>query len=541
MTLIESQNIFLQSARRFADHYREYSRINEKDFEALKNEMENLFSSIELYKHLKAWQEVAETIQHIDDFLEVYGYWKELVAGYRVAVESIDKCFWMQGRDPKPEIWHKRIFLRTQLSLILFRRGEYQEARSHATEALKIARQIKHPELQALASSTLGTVAMAQGEFRESESLYENSRSLLNGKVLRKDVLLQLRQKGVLADSQGDLEKAQEFYVERLKLALDGNDNLDAAESLYSLGDIETTKRNYKEAESLYEQSQSLYEKADSPIGLSNVLNRKAQLFIRTKRFQEAKQVLNQQLEIERKHGDRASLLDTLQDIANNYLDLEEIDLAEQFYKEANELANRLGNLPAQIISFQGLGFIEQVKGNSLLAHDYYQNSLRIARISGHPKLISVILSRLGNLALHEQDYQTARNYFNEVLKFEHKLNRRDQVARTILTLGDLARFDGNFRIAERKYNQAMKLFSDLGSNDGMADCLIALSSISFQKSKYDEAWQLLSRSVEIGNLKADTYLLNQVVERLGEFVLIPNFKERVASLAVIISNRNNI
>ena len=86
-----------------------------------------------------------------------------------------------------------------------------------------------------------------------------------------------------------------------------------------------------------------------------------------------------------------------------------------------------------------------------------------------------------------------------------------------------------------------MKLFSDLGSNDGMADCLIALSSISFQKSKYDEAWQLLSRSVEIGNLKADTYLLNQVVERLGEFVLIPNFKERVASLAVIISNRNNI
>lgn len=540
MTLIKPQDTYIQSARRFSDHYREYSRINEKDFEVLYSEIENLFSSVGLYEDLKAWSEVAEMIQIIDDFLEAYGYWEELVTGYRVAIESVDKYFWVQRGDPKPEIWHQRILLRAQLSLLLFRRGEYREARSHATVAMRIARQIKHAELQALASSTLGTIAMAQGRFSESESLFENSRSFLNGKVSRKDVLLLLRQKGVLADSQGDLEKAQKFYIERIKLALDSGNNLDAAESLYNLGDIEKTKHNYEEAESFYEQSQSLYEKTESPIGLSNVLNRKAQLFIRMNRFQEAKEILNRQLEIERKQGDKASLLDALQDIANNYMDLEEIDLAEQYYKEANELATRLGNLPAQAISLQGLGFIEQVRGRPLLAKDYYLNSLRITRNSGHPKLISVLLSRLGNLAWNQQDFQMARNYFNEVLKFERKLNRRDQIARTILKLGDLARLEGKLHIAERNYNQAIKIFTDLESNDGIADCLISLSSIAFQKSKYNDAWKLLLRSLDVGNLKEDTYLSSQVIERVGEFVLIPKFKEEATALAVRISNQRN-
>jgi len=72
------------------------------------------------------------------------------VAGYHIAVESADNYFWMQGRDPKPEIWHRRITLRIQLSTLLFRRGEYQEARTYATEALKIARRIKSQKLEAL-------------------------------------------------------------------------------------------------------------------------------------------------------------------------------------------------------------------------------------------------------------------------------------------------------------------------------------------------------------------------------------------------------
>ena len=118
-----------------------------------------------------------------------------------------------------------------------------------------------------------------------------------------------------------------------------------------------------------------MYEKSQSPIGLLNALNRKAQLFIRTNRFQEAKAILNRQLEIEREHGDKVSLLDALQDIASNYMDLDEINLAEQYYKEGDGLANKLGNLPAQAISLQGLGFIEQIRGNTAKANDYYLRS----------------------------------------------------------------------------------------------------------------------------------------------------------------------
>jgi tetratricopeptide (TPR) repeat protein len=539
-THTKPQDIYRTSARRFSDHYREYSRINEKDFDALSSEIDNIFSSVGLYGDLKAWQEVAQMIQLIDDFLDAYGYWEELVAGYHVAIESVERYFWAQGRDPKPETWHQRVLLRAQLSLLLFRRGEYQEARSHAAEAMRIARRIKHGELQALASSTLGAIAMAQGKFRESEGLFEDARFLLDGKVVTRDVLLQLRQKGILADTKGDLDKAWEFYEKRANLALESENNLDAAESLYSLGDIEQTKHNYEEAERLYEQSQRFYEKSQSPIGLSNVLNRKAQLFIRTNRFQEAQAILNRQLEIEREHGDKASLLDALQDIASNYMDLDEINLAEQYYKEGDELANKLGNLPAQAISLQGLGFIEQIRGNTAKANDYYLRSLGIARSSGHPKLISAVLSRLGILAWNEQDYRAARDYFNEVLKFERKLDRKDQIARTMITLGDIARFEGELQIAERNYNKAIKMFSDLKNNDGIADCLISLSSVLFQKGRYDRAWELLVRSLDIGDLKNDVYLSSQVIERISDFVSIAKYEEEATELAKRISKSSS-
>ena len=109
--------------------------------------------------------------------------------------------------------------------------------------------------------------------------------------------------------------------------------------------------------------------------------------------------------------------------------------------------------------------------------------------------------------------YAPARDYFNEVLKFERKLDRKDQIARTMITLGDIARFEGELQIAERNYNKAIKMFSDLKNNDGIADCLISLSSISFQKGRYDRAWELLVRSLDIGDLKNDVYLSSQVIE----------------------------
>ncbi len=166
--------------------------------------------------------------------------------------------------------------------------------------------------------------------------------------------------------------------------------------------------------------------------------------------------------------------------------------------------------------------------------------SLGIARSSGQPKLISTVLSRLGILAWNEQDYRPAGDYFNKVLKFERKLDRKDQIARTMITLGDIARFEGELQIAERNYNKAIKMFSDLKNNDGIADCLISLSSISFQKGRYDRAWELLVRSLDIGDLKNDVYLSGQVIERVSDFVSIAKYEEEATELAKRISKSSS-
>lgn len=536
MTPSSSKETYYKSARRFADYYREYSKINKADFEVLAGEIDNIFSSVQVYRSIKAWLEVTETIQLIDDFLDASGYWEELIIGYQIAIECMEEHFRKEKREPTPEQWHQMILLRSQFTLLCFRRGEYQKAHLIATETMRIARQINHAESEALASTMLGAIAMAQGRYSESEQLLEDARGALDGKVLRKDVLLRLRQKGILADSQGELDEAYRFYQERTQLALDSQEVLEAAESLYNLGDIEQTRQKYAAAEHLYEQSQELYAKANFPRGLSNVLNRKAQLFIKTGRFDEATAILNQQLGIERQHGDQSSLLGALQDIASNLIDLGEVDLSKQYYEEAYTIASRLGDLPAQAISLQALGSIEQEKGNSSMAKEYLMGSLEAARRSGHPKLLDVVLSRLGILAWHEQDYQMARTCLYEVLRIELEIGRSDYAAQTLINLGDIEYEDQKFQAAEKNYNHAKNIYADIDNTQGLAVSLIGLSLVALRTKQYDQSWKLLVQSVDIGNLKDDSYFFLKVLEAVSVFIAIEEFDTQASKLATRIS-----
>jgi tetratricopeptide (TPR) repeat protein len=224
MTRINPQDTYKKSARRFADHFQQYTRAYEKNYDALAFEIENIFSAIGLYGDLKAWQEVVDSVLLIDEFLDTTGYWEELVAGLHIAIDSADNYFWMQGRDPKPEIWHQRITLRVQLSTLLFRRGEYKEARTYATEALKIAQRIKHRKLEALIMGELGNIAMVQGAYKDAELLQTQSKNSLEALGDAASLANSLERLSILARSLGNLDQAWHLQLERLSIVRKSGD-----------------------------------------------------------------------------------------------------------------------------------------------------------------------------------------------------------------------------------------------------------------------------------------------------------------------------
>jgi len=111
-----AHSLYQEAGYRFADHYRAYAQAHAQDFDALDVEIGNVFAAIDLYTDLEAWSDTVEMVQAVDEFLDARGYWEELLAAYKTAIESAENYLWSRGRDPEPEAWHNRIVLRLKMS-----------------------------------------------------------------------------------------------------------------------------------------------------------------------------------------------------------------------------------------------------------------------------------------------------------------------------------------------------------------------------------------------------------------------------------------
>jgi len=237
-TLDWAQSLYQTTSRSFADYYVAYAQAHMQDFVALAEEVRNIFTAIGLCGDLEAWSGVVEIVQAIDDFLDAQGYWQELVAAYNVAIESADNYFWSQGRNPEPDAWHNRIVLRSSLSALHFRRGEYSQARHLVEEALRQSRRIQHRKLEALTLGALGNIAMAQGRYDEAERLQAQSYAVLEQSGETKSIADALHRQAIIAGSRGDLERAWQLESERLTVVRRPDQNDEVAEVLCELGDL---------------------------------------------------------------------------------------------------------------------------------------------------------------------------------------------------------------------------------------------------------------------------------------------------------------
>lgn len=531
----QARETYKQSARYFADYYSGLARLQKENPITLADEMSNIFTAIGIYGDLKVWSEVVDIVQAINNFLDTQGYWEELVAAYNVAIESAEKYFWSRGRSPEPKAWHDRIVLRSNLSTLCFRRGEYEQARRLAEEALKQSRRIKHRKLEALLLGMLGSIAMAQGSYERGQQLHAQSRSILMALGESQDITI--RQEAVLAQSQGDIVRAWQLELERLTAARQSENKAEEADALCELGDLATHRYHYDQAANLYHESLSLFRHLELPRSIAHVLNRMASLASSIGKSDEAQKLLYEQLNLERTHGDPASVLDVLQDLASLASDKENQEDALKYYEEALQLAIRLGNLTAQVICLQGLGQINQYRHQFQAAEQLFQESLAVARASGHPKLIGVALSRLSLLAERTKNLKLARSYLTEILEIERYLKRETEIAKTMLDLGRVAYLDGAWKDAMHFLEQSIDIYRQLNDESGLADCFCSISDIKFDAHDYLSAWQFTSQAIILGRRHNNKYAVLAALRQVTAFLELPEYNTQASELLQSFSN----
>ena len=152
-----------------------------------------------------------------------------------------------------------QVFIET--GMVLWRKGEYAQAREPLNEGLRMARQAGDKLSTALALNNLGNVVSDQGDNNAARALYEESLALRREMGNKPGIAASLNNLGAVAVEQGDYAAARALHEESLVLKREMGDKSGIAGSLGNLGNLALEHGDYAAARALNEESLALSRK----------------------------------------------------------------------------------------------------------------------------------------------------------------------------------------------------------------------------------------------------------------------------------------
>jgi predicted ATPase len=226
-------------------------------------------------------------------------------------------------------------------------RGYYREGVQRLEQALAMPQGNNVAALRAKTLSGLGMLTYRQGDMETAERYFSECLKLEKRLKNRAGVANALNDLGNVAQMKGDYEKASERYAQCLKLERRAANNRAISVALFNLGSIERSRGLSDAATKLLTESLQRF-RADSNLREAAFpLNALALLAIRNRDFDAALKYANESLDIRRDLGDKKGEADTMRTLAALYVRRGEFassyDKLWQSVTAAHEVNDRLG------------------------------------------------------------------------------------------------------------------------------------------------------------------------------------------------------
>jgi len=234
---------------------------------------------------------------------------------------------------------------------------------------------------------------------------------------------------GMLAQRQGDYERATALSEESLTLQQTLGDAHGIATSLTTLGNIAYIQANYTSAWELHEESLRYGRDAENKHDIAASLHNLALVADHLGDYQRATALCRESLEVFRQAGEKqgsASALHLLGVLASDQADyVAARALSEESLAIHRELGDKMG-VAAVLVN---LGLIAREQGDYTTARALYEESLSIRRELGQKQGIAVLLSSLGVVAIRQTELARASAYFKESLAMRKALGDKAGIA----------------------------------------------------------------------------------------------------------------
>src|SRR5437660_423722 len=261
-----------------------------------------------------------------------------------------------------------------RLAIVLNHRDQPAQARELCRRSYSVARKCRNDFLAAEACNTLGGLDLRGGLLPDARRNFLQALTL-GGHVreLRARVEQNL---GILANIQGELDEALDWYQRSLDAYREDNDSQGCAIAFHNLGMVSADRERWEEAAGYFGASLDLAEQVGDLHLQGLCLVNHAEVLAAQQRFEDALRKAERALAIFDQLGARGTKADAYRVIGAIYRDTGRAALAESRLRSAMDLAASSGSVLSEAESARELALLHQANSRNqdaltLLNHAY--------------------------------------------------------------------------------------------------------------------------------------------------------------------------
>lgn len=308
--------------------------------------------------------------------------------------------------------------LATALWRFWWLRGHSTEGRAHLDALLALPPDTAAPATQITALNAAGILAECQGDYDRAAKLHDEALALARSLGDKSAIAWSLNNLGVVALNKGEFARAQVLLEENLSLAKAEADPPAIATALTDLGNVAYHLDNHAGAISHYQEALAIFRLLGDDAQVARLLNNLGGLALEQGDNLAAERQLDEALEYSRSVGDKQGTAQILNNLAEAAHSRDDLDQAASLYEESRVLIEETGD-----------------KLNTAIA-----------------------LENLADLALQRGEPNNAGHVYREALVLFHKVQDGRGVTASLIGLGGIAAAEGRADEATRLLSLATKL-----------------------------------------------------------------------------------
>ena len=379
--------------------------------------------------------------------------------------------------------------------------GEWTNAETAFSDALKKANVLNDKQLLARANNSLGTLLMLKGEYNIAEKHFEVALALFDYLKDQFGISKAFGNLGNLFFRQGKYEQAKTYFTQCIALASTLGEDAVNAQIVANLGLTHMNQGNFDEAIACQLDHLPLVEQRKDKQGIATL------------------------------HTNLGIVYSEKGDLEN----------ALPHYEQGLAQSRELGNKLLMAIGIGSIGSVYERLGDYTKAREMYEEDLQLTEALGDKQGIAIAHGLMGGLNSLMGKFEEAEYHLKLNLSLCESLNYQKGIIKAVNTLGDVYTAMEQYELAAVNYDRAIAVSRSISNKQLLCESLAERAEVCLKLNDIEQAKTLnteamnISKSLIINALELETELTSVRILRYENSI-----KEGLALLNTITYDHDN-